>query len=113
MKFESGQQMLDYINEGNDLYSKSAEIYVFCYNDAGSVATYDISAEKANELTRLVKESKTEEYWSSFLGVGGNIWDDPSHELYKDCQQTNLDCCNQLVQYTDWVRTNEYGGNAA
>lgn len=112
MKFESGQQMLDYIIEGHDLYSKSAEIYVFAYNDAGSIATYDIPEEKANELARLVKESNTEEYWSAFLGVGGSIWDDPSHELYEDCQQTNLDCCNQLIRHTDWVRTNEYGGNA-
>ena len=50
MKFDTAQEMLDYIqddNECHDLYSEKAEIYVFLYNDAGSIATYDINKVEA------------------------------------------------------------------
>lgn len=110
MKFATAEQMLEFINDGNDLYSPKAEIYVFGYNDAGSIATYSISEEEAKRLSNRVK-SGDEDYWSAFLGVGGEIWDDPSHECYKEGQVSNLDRCSQLLEHEDWVLTKHYLGD--
>lgn len=110
MKFATAEQMLEFINDGNDLYSPKAEIYVFGYNDAGSIATYGISEEEAKRLSNRVK-SGDEDYWSAFLGVGGEIWDDPSHECYKEGQVSNLDRCSQLLEHEDWVLTKHYLGD--
>lgn len=109
MKFGTAKQMLDYINEGNDLYSRKAETYVFSYNDEGSVCTYILDESEAASLARQVKNSE-EKYWSAFLGTGGKIWDDPRHYCYKEGQVTNLDCCEKLVEYEDWVLTQHYLG---
>mgnify|MGYP003405065835 CR=1 FL=1 len=98
--------MLDYVNDNHDLYSPAAETYIFSYNEVGSVATYQIDE---NEAQKLAKEAESSgDYWSSFLGTGGTIWDDPSHELYCQGQQTNLDVCETLIQYDDWTLTEKY-----
>ena len=110
MKFETAEQMLEFINDGNDLYSPKAEIYVFGYNEAGSIATYDITEEEAMKLQNRVK-SGDEDYWSAFLGVGGEIWDDPSHELFKKGQVSNLEKCSQLLEHEDWILTKHYLGD--
>lgn len=109
MKFETAEQMLDFINDGNDLYSRRAEVYVFSYNDAGSICTYNIDQDEAKRLSKQVNDSD-ENYWGAFLGVGGNIWDDPTHNSYNEGQATNLDCCKSLLEYEDWVRTQHYLG---
>lgn len=107
MKFNTPEQMLEYINAGHELYSRKAETYVFPYNEAGSISTYSIDPEEANVVSNRVK-SEDEEHWSAFLGVGGSIWDDPSHECYKDGQASNLDCCASFMKYDDWVLTEHY-----
>ena len=108
MKFETPEQMLEFINSNHDLYSRKAETYVFNYNEAGSVCTYSIDE---NEAKQLAKKSKANgEYWAAFLGIGGQIYDDPSHDCYHEGQVTNLDCCASLLQYEDWVLTEHYLG---
>ena len=66
MKFDTAQEMLDYItdyNECHDLYSEKAGIYVFSYNIEGSIVTYDINKIEAKELAKKVKYDKYgEEY---------------------------------------------------
>lgn len=108
MKFKTPEQMLGYINDNHDLYSRKAETYIFVYNDAGSVCTYHISEEEAKELA--IKAKTDGEYWGAFLGTGGEICDDPSHECYRNGQKTNLDCCAGLLEYEDWVLTEYYLG---
>lgn len=110
MKFETAQQMLDYINSNHDLYSPKAEIYVFNYNEAGSIATYRITEDEAKNLSDRVK-SGDDDYWAVFLGIGGSIWDDPSHECYKQGQASNLDRCEELLEFEDWILTEHYLGN--
>lgn len=109
MKFETAHQMLDYINSNHDLYSPKAEIHVFNYNEAGSIATYSITIDEAKELSNEVKKGIDEQYWAGFLGIGGSIWDDPSCECYHEGQITNLDRCEELIEYEDWVLTDEFG----
>lgn len=112
MKFDTAQEMLDYItdyNECHDLYSEKAGIYVFLYNDAGSIATYDINKIEAKKLAKKVKNDKYgEEYWSAFLGPGGKIWDDVSHECYQEGYVSNLEMCEELIEYDDWILTDNY-----
>lgn len=109
MKFNSAEEMLDYIkdnNECHDLYSKKSEIYVFLYNDAGSIATYHITEKDAMELSDLA--NKNDDYWGAFLGPGGEIWDDPSYENYSEGETTNLDRCEELLEFDDWVDTRDF-----
>lgn len=108
MKFNTAKEMLDYINDNNDLYSRKAEKYVFNYNESGSICTYDIDEDEAKELAKKAK--KTPEYWAAFLGTGGKIFDDPSYECYEDEQMSNLECCEELIKYEDWVITKQYLG---
>ena len=48
MRFNSAEEMLDFIDGKNgdvshDLYSPKADVYVFGYNFAGSIAKYHIT----------------------------------------------------------------------
>lgn len=108
MKFETSAKMLEFINDNHDLYSRQAETYIFNYNETGSVCIYSIDEEKAKELATKAKADG--EYWAAFLGTGGHIYDDPSHDCYHEGQATNLDCCESLLQYEDWVLTEHYLG---
>lgn len=107
MKFDTAKQMLEYINSNHDLYSRKAETYVFNYNEAGSICTYDIDCDEAKELA-LNSKANNGEYWEAFLGAEGTIWDDPSYEGYNENQSSNLDRCASLIEYEDWVQTKHY-----
>lgn len=105
MKFNSAQEMLNYIQGGNDLYNPRLETYVFVYSDAGSIAYYSITNEHAKELAKLAKEN--DEYWGAFLGPGGRIIDDPSSDFYTDGKETNLDWCKDMYKEEGWINTEE------
>lgn len=98
--FENGKEMLELIQSGIDLYHEGSDTYVFVYNDYGSICTYDIGSVKAYELSKQKKADG--ECWSAHLGWGGCIYDDPSHELYKSGQQSNLDFCNENFDIGYW-----------
>lgn len=100
--FESGQQMLDTIQANIDLYCEELGIYVFCYNDAGSICWYYIDATEAKALQHKAVEDN--EYWAAFLGPGGHIIDDPSYEFYYSDMQTNLEWCERMYKHT-WIPT--------
>lgn len=108
MKFKTARQMLDYINSDHDLYSPKAEIYVFNYNEVGSICTYDIDKNEAYVIADDAKNNLGEASWSACLGMGGSIWDDPSHECYHKEQSSNLDRCQELIEYDDWVLCEDY-----
>ena len=84
MKFKNGREMRKELKYG-DLYNPETGEYVFLYNDVGSIAVYDLSADQVKELREKAKD--TGESWSAFLGVGGYIYDDPiewCNERYKE-----------------------------
>lgn len=105
MKFSSGAEMLDYLIDGNDLYSPDLEIYVFCYNDIGAIAYYGIDKEQA---VSLEKESRLSgEYWGAFLGPGGYICDDPSDSYNPPSPgNSNIDFCNMYYS-ANWLHCSE------
>jgi len=93
MTFLNGNEMFNAIvNNCLDLYNNETKQYVFVYSDCGSICEYLISSEDADQLRKLKEEDG--EYWGAHLGNGGYIYDDPSHELYKEGGYSNLDWCN-------------------
>lgn len=102
MGYCSGKEMLDAIRGGTDLYCEELELYVFLYNEAGSICYYYISPEEAKDLQK--QSEKWDEYWGAFLGVGGHIVDDPSYEEYDEDQLSNLEWCEQMFDHK-WIPT--------
>lgn len=92
-KFKSGQEMLDVIQSGVDLYSSEVELYVFAYNYCGSICVYEIEHKKAYELAVQVNEDG--EYWGAYLGLGGSIYDDKSYKDIDEYSMLNIDWCNE------------------
>lgn len=74
--FSSTEEMLKTVQDDVDLYNVLTGEYIFKYNEAGSIAVYDVSLEEAKKLEEESQISN--EYWGAYLGVGGNIYDDPS-----------------------------------
>lgn len=97
--FATPEEFLKSIQDGNDYYNPDKGIYVFVYNDAGSIAYYFLDDE---EVVNLRDQSEEDgEYWGAHLGVGGYICEDPSYEDYKSGDFTNLDFCKQVYKL-DW-----------
>lgn len=101
--FDSGKEMLSEIQACSDLYNSVSEQYVFCYNNVGSIAVYNINNKEAGKLKQTIEELGGG--WSEYLGPGGYIYDDPSYENYKEGDYNNLDWCNDNYkgewEYTD------------
>lgn len=97
MKFNNAQEMCNYvINECRDLYCKEKELYVFLYNEAGSIAVYSIDEKQAKELQQ--QSEKYHDYWGAFLGPGGEIYDDPTYEDFNPELPSNLDWFKENYQ---------------
>ena len=93
MAFNSAEDMLNFIQNGNDLWSESEGLYVFVYNEDGAICTYSIDITQARELS--LKAELYDDYWSAFLGWGGAIYDEPE----------NLELCEELYMVSDWKLT--------
>lgn len=65
MKFKTWEEMYRYLENEGDLYNPLLELYVFLYNEAGALCTYNISEEKAMELS--VKSKNTMRIGLHFL----------------------------------------------
>lgn len=108
VRFKDAEEMLSSIQSGEDLYNKETEQYVFLYNGAGSIAVYDIEEQEADALIAS-SHAAGGEYWGAFLGVGGNIYDDPSYEYYSDEIPSNLDYCKENYDKGQWFTINYAG----
>lgn len=104
-KFDSPRAMLEQIYSG-DIYCPDEELYVFQYNDIGSIACYSVSIGDAIILQENIANSD-EEYWGAFLGIGGAIFDDPAYIYYDpDKHMSNEDFCSGYYKYT-WIDCND------
>ena len=92
MKFSSREEMAEYIQEGNDLYNPVTREYLFVYNNKGAICSYRITNENAKKLSQTVAK---DDYWSSELGPGGYIYDNP------------IEACENY-QDSNWVNTKDY-----
>ena len=50
MKFNSAQEIYDYINSGKDLYDMDRGIYLFDYNAVGAIAYYYLGYDELLDL---------------------------------------------------------------
>ena len=80
--FSSPEAMFSTILSGQDLYSESMNLYVFVYNESGSICVYGIDKDKALELEK--KSNENHEYWTAYLGSACDIYDSESY--YKECE---------------------------
>ena len=102
MKFNSGKEMYDYLQNSGDLYCQEEEIYLFMYNEAGALCYYHVSPEEAKELS--VKAREMEDYWGAFLGTGGCILDEEEPEY---SIKPSFDFCDEQFN-KDWIPTSDY-----
>lgn len=102
MKFYSGAEMYNYLINNGDLYNPNLEIYVFLYNDAEALCIYRITPEEAEKLDRESRE--TGEYWSAFLGAGGQILDIPETGGILP----SIEFCEKNHKADGWVDTKAY-----
>lgn len=73
MKFNTGKEMYEYLKNGHDLYNAEIEIYVFPYNEDGSLYAYKLTIEQAAKLCKKARENHKK--WSNFLGADGEMYD--------------------------------------
>lgn len=111
IKFKNGLEMLLKITEQNlDLYNRELELYVFGYNEYGSIAAYHIENQGASRLAK--KAAATHEYWSAFLGPGGAIYDSLAYKqqneiLAERVSDEALEYCNSYFDKGVWVLAGE------
>lgn len=101
IKFDSPEEMLDYICGDNDLYNLETGDYIWKYTECGSIAVDNFSLEEAEEIEKEANE--IDEYWGGFIDGGSIIYDDPSHELYEEHYASNLDYCKEVYNKGIWV----------
>ena len=103
--FRNATEMMEAL-QNRDLYSPTLELYIFAYNDIGSICCYNISPSEAATLERKSREQQGE-YWGAFLGPGGSIYDAPEHELFNpENGISNLEFCKNLFS-EDWIYTTD------
>lgn len=95
--FDSGREMLDVLSY-SDLYNEATGEYAFRYNESGSIAVYLLTPGQVKELEEKTKD--TDESWSSLLGPGGTIYDDPSYEGRNEQAETNEHWCDSHYKGT-------------
>lgn len=104
--FDSGKEMLDFLQAGKDLYNPETDAYVFVYNEDKAIAYYSVSKEDAKKYAKI--EADTGEYWDSNLGVGGYIYEDQLSENYDKSKMSSRDFCNEHFNEGVWVKTTDY-----
>lgn len=91
--FDNAKEMLDFINDGHDLYCEKDCTFVAIYNNYDGIVTYFLTAEDAMECEKYREE--TGDCWLGCLGPGGDIYDDPSYPYFDKNLMSNLDFCEQ------------------
>ena len=108
--FSSAEEMLSAIQDDEDFYNVTTGVYVFNYNEVGSVCYYTLSMKEAETLqtnSLLVNnhgDLYVEEYWGGQLGWGGLIYDDISYKGRNPNHRTNLDFCKDCFATPGWIR---------
>lgn len=74
MKFNSAQEIFDYLMDGWDLYDPTAGIFLSLYNDYGSICYYYLSPDEYAQLCAEAEE-EDEDSIMGLLGSGGSIYD--------------------------------------
>ncbi len=103
--FKSGQEMLDHIQAGNDIYDPSTGRYIWLYNQDGSIACGSIEETKLIELGHEMYETNDDTL--VFEELQGLIYDDPSHDHINPEAVSNIMFCNDNHD-AGWVDAGDY-----
>ena len=113
ISFASGQEMYDYITTPAsgleyDLYNSELELYVFLYNDTGSICVYSgIDRAEATELAKKGREHG--DYWAAFLGWKGSaIYDTPNYENNPPATNEALEWCEGCFNHSAWQTCEDF-----
>lgn len=108
--FHSAAEMLQTIQNNTDLYNINMGIYVFLYNECGSICWYNIDLENALDL--FEKTDGSDEYWGGYLGLGGYILD--TVEWYSEngispavYDTLPIDLCKEIYGKDGWYHTSD------
>lgn len=102
IKFKSGEEMLQMLQKGIDLYNPKTRAYVFMYSDEGAIAFSCITNQKALRYARKEQQDKTA--WSENAGKSC-ICDVP--QKTSKGKMSNLDFCKD--QYDGlWLKTSDF-----
>lgn len=99
-EFSSPREMLEEIQAGTDLFCPDECLYVFLYSDDGAICSYRIGYWDALKLQDMAEEF--DDYWGAFLGTGGSIYDDPSHDGFNPKYASNMDFCEEYYR-CEWI----------
>lgn len=91
--FDNAKEMLDFINDGHDLYCEKYCTFVAIYNCYNSIVVYDLDEFQVRECEKYHEE--TGGCWLECLGPNGAIYDDPLYPYFEKDRMSNLDFCEQ------------------
>jgi len=101
MTFQTPEEMLETIQSGVDLYSPSTCIYLFVYNEEGSICEYYVDNDEAEKLSQM------DDYWGAHLGTGGWIHDTAEYLRenygYDNPEDRALGFCKDTYTIADWI----------
>ena len=116
IKFDSPEEMLDYITSDSDLYNLETGDYIWRWNDYDSIAVDNFSIEEAERLEQEATKEKT--YWGGLVPGGARIYDSQSYyDDYLGCTESddessfmdfdedelNLDYCREVYNKGIWI----------
>lgn len=91
--FDNAKEMLNFINDGHDLYREENGEFVTNFNYYNSIVVYNLDESQVRECEKYREE--TGGYWVECLGTDNTIYDDLSYPYFEKGQITNLDFCEQ------------------
>ena len=100
MRFNTAEEMYEYLKNGYALYHPKSEIYVFLYNAKGALCTYHLSKDQVKEISKQAKQNH--EHWKTFLGFGEDVLEDDEFSITPP-----LEFCEKHYQESDWLDTED------
>lgn len=100
IKFKSGEEMLQMLQKGIDLYNPKTGVYVFLYSNKGAIAYYNGIQKK--DALRYASEQAEGTCWEEIIGKSGFICDVPSET--GQGKMSNIDLCNEQHEGL-WINT--------
>ena len=93
VRFESGEEFLDALYNNHDYYNAEKSIFAYRYNEAGSIACFNVNEDEVAKLRMLAKSHGYG--WAETISTCGTIYDDVSSEHYHKGDISNLEWCKE------------------
>lgn len=101
VKFSSPEEMLEFIQDGNDLYNQDTGEYVFVSSDDGNLGRSQLDKDTMERVKNLSEENHT--YWSDYISGGEVLEVNPERADLESA----LDYCKRKYSSEHWMLTNK------